>query len=202
HLEPDLALNPTESDPRYSLVFSNRTEIERTTRVCIHFQTKSFVKKILRRCAPDLLFAYQAAKLRRWFKLAHSEHQNVTKNYLFGKSEPHVLSGPFAGLRYLNETVWGSIEPKWLGTYELELHSIIERILRTGYDTIIDIGSAEGYYSVGLGKRCPSAVIHSYDVDPWARAQQRRLARMNGVENIILGKYCDAAELEARVVGA
>jgi hypothetical protein len=25
---------------------------------------------------------------------------------------------------------------------------------------------------------------------------------MNGVENIILGKYCDAAELEARVVGA
>jgi hypothetical protein len=52
----------------------------------------------------------------------------------------------------LNETVWGPIEPKWLGTYELELHSIIKGILRAEYNTIIDIGSAEGYYSVGLGK--------------------------------------------------
>ena len=157
---------------------------------------KDFVKKVLRRWVPGLLFAVRAAKMRRFFKYKFLQHQKDTKSQLFGKSDPYILSGPFAGLRYLNETVWGSIEPKWLGTYERELHSIVDEIVRTGYETVIDVGSAEGYYSVGLGRKLPFAAIYSYDIDPWARAQQRRLARMNGVQNLRVRKYCNAAELE------
>jgi hypothetical protein len=91
--------------------------------------------------------------------------------------------------------VWGPIEPRWLGTYEQELIPIIHRIVRTGYTIIIDVGSAEGYYSVGLAKQLTNAKFYSYDVDPWARKQQERLARLNLVTNLQIKGFCKAAEL-------
>ena len=104
-------------------------------------------------------------------------------------------------MKYLNEVVWGPIESKWLGTYEQELHPIVERILQTNYANIIDVGSAEGYYAVGLAMRVPSARVYSYDVDPWARSQQRRLAHLNGVDNLEIGKQCTFEELTKRISG-
>ena len=98
-------------------------------------------------------------------------------------------------MKYFNEVVWGPIEPKWLGTYEQELHPILEQILHTNYSTIIDVGSAEGYYAVGLAKKFPSAQIFSYDTDPWARRQQWRLARLNAAKNIEIGKRCSGKQL-------
>jgi len=112
-----------------------------------------------------------------------------------------VLSGPFAGMHYLDEIVWGPIEPKWLGCYEAELHEIMARVLAKNYDTIIDIGSAEGYYSVGLAKSLPAATVFSFDVDPWGRAQQRRLARMNGVANLRIGRFCRPVDLDRLATG-
>ena len=55
----------------------------------------------------------------------------------------------------------------------------MDRIIRTPHSVIIDVGNAEGYYSVGLAKCIRDGTVYSYDVDPWARRQQRRLARLN-----------------------
>jgi hypothetical protein len=100
---------------------------------------------------------------------------------------------------YLNETVWGPIEPKWLGSYEQELHPAINTILGRQYDVIVDVGSAEGYYSVGLAKHFPSTPVFSYDTDPWARAQQKRMARQNGCKNLFVNGLCSIKQLSALV---
>lgn len=58
-----------------------------------------------------------------------------------------VKSGPFAGLRYPSITSYGSaIYPKLIGTYESELFCDINNLMKDTYDSIIDIGFAEGYY--------------------------------------------------------
>jgi hypothetical protein len=139
--------------------------------------------------------------MRRYFRDTFLARQNRTKTLIYNEADPVVLSGPFAGMKYLNEIVWGPIEPKWLGTYEQELHPIIDRILQRNYSKIIDVGSAEGYYAVGFAAKCPLAQLYSYDVDPWARSQQRRLARLNGVNNLRIGSRCSGKELEGRVSG-
>lgn len=154
---------------------------------------------------PDAIMALQARlkarRMRRHFRDAFLARQTRMKTRIYDKSDPVVLSGPFAGMKYFNEVVWGPIEPRWLGTYEQELHPIIERIFQTNYSNVIDVGSAEGYYAVGLAVRFPLARVYSYDIDPWARSQQRRLARLNGVDNLKIGKRCTSAELTDHISG-
>jgi SAM-dependent methyltransferase len=95
-----------------------------------------------------------------------------------------VLNGPFAGLRYPTATSIGSrLFPKLLGTYESELHSLIEGACKITYSRVLDIGCAEGYYAVGLARRIPNATIYAYDTNPTALTACRALAAMNGVQN-------------------
>ncbi len=159
------------------------------------------ISKLLSQYYPDAIFAARAWRRRRNSRDAFLARQTRMKIRIYDGSKPVVLSGPFAGMEYIDEVVWGPIEPKWLGTYERELHPIVERILQTNYSNIISVGSAEGYYAVGLAKRLPMARVYSYDVDPWARSQQRRLARLNGAKNIEIGKHCAGKELTDHIAG-
>ena len=156
---------------------------------------KAALKACLAIIYPEALSITHARGMRRDFKRQFHSRQIRNKGQIYGGEPPKVLTGPFKGLKYLDEIVWGPIEPKWLGTYEHELHPIFERILNTPYRMIIDVGSAEGYYSVGLATKIPDAKILSFDVDPWARRQQARLAQLNHVENITIGKYCSWTDL-------
>ncbi|MCE9519631.1 MAG: hypothetical protein K8R87_08785, partial [Verrucomicrobia bacterium] len=62
-----------------------------------------------------------------------------------------VLAGPFAGLRYPKfEAVGSSLIGKLVGIYEIELGALMEKILVAPYETVVDLGCAEGYYAVGL----------------------------------------------------
>lgn len=91
-----------------------------------------------------------------------------------------VLSGPFAGLQYPEQKSYGStLSPKIIGSYEAELHAVINEVLNDTYRTIIDIGCAEGYYAVGFAYRLPDVTVWAYDVDPHARAACENLARWN-----------------------
>lgn len=111
-----------------------------------------------------------------------------------------MLSGPFQGLHYLDEIVWGPITPKWLGSYEVELMAIVAEIVATSYATVIDVGCAEGYYAVGLASRLPAAQVYAYDIDFIARRQVRRLADLNSVrDRVRVMGSCDGAELDRRV---
>lgn len=55
--------------------------------------------------------------------------------------------------------------PKLLGSYECELHEIIESALRSNHHRVIDVGSAEGYYAVGFALKRGCHVV-AFDTDP------------------------------------
>ena len=95
-----------------------------------------------------------------------------------------VRSGPFKGMKYPGAEAAGSaLTPKLLGSYECELHPIIERLIAKGYDDVIDVGCAEGYYATGMALRPPAARIHAYDTSETARALCASMVQLNGVQN-------------------
>jgi hypothetical protein len=135
--------------------------------------------------------------MRRWMGTLFRPRQRLVRERLFGNGEePTVLSGPFRGMRYLDEIVFGSITPKWLGSYEYELWNVVERSLEAQYSKIICIGCAEGYYAVGYALRNTACEVYCFDIDPVSRLQVRRLAQINGVsERLIVGAACSHGTL-------
>lgn len=118
--------------------------------------------------------------------------QRRMKSLLFGGRPPAVLSGPFKGLPYLDEIGFcGPMLPKWIGSYELELHEFIEQVIGDPPNLIVDIGSAEGCYAVLLAARLPGTRVVSFDHDLLALRAQRRLAALNRVTNLEIEKHCD-----------
>ncbi len=94
-----------------------------------------------------------------------------------------VKHGPFKSMVFphLNFT-YCPIIPMILGSYERELHPIIEGICQEGlYSEVIDIGCAEGYYAVGLAMRMPDVKVLAFDIDENARELCHKLASKNGV---------------------
>lgn len=87
------------------------------------------------------------------------------------------------GMRYLNTATFGPIAPKWLGSYEWEIQDLVNQCCDKEYENIINVGSAEGYYSVGFAWRRPKAHVLAFDINPFARREVIRLARMNAVAN-------------------
>jgi len=158
--------------------------------------TKLKIKKILNSISPEILATRTSLRMRRSNKKKFWNTQCDIFKTLYADENAHVISGPFCGMRYINEVVWGPIEPKWFGTYEQELHPIIVRIIDEKYDTIIDVGSAEGYYSVGLAIFMPQSSVHSFEIDPLSRFQQARLAKLNNVTNIRLYRYCRHQDID------
>ena len=107
-----------------------------------------------------------------------------------------VIQGPFRGMHYIEAANSSALAPKLLGTYEKELVPYIEQIIATPYTCVIDIGSAEGYYAVGLALTMPNVPVHAYDVDVNAIKNLESLANINNVRNrVTIGHYCDAGEI-------
>jgi hypothetical protein len=108
-----------------------------------------------------------------------------------------VRSGPFAGLRYVERAVAAPdladcLPAKLLGSYEQELHPVIEELLHAGFSTIVNIGAADGYYAVGLALRAPETRVHAFEVNDGRRDLCGELARVNGVaDRIELAGACE-----------
>jgi hypothetical protein len=112
--------------------------------------------------------------------------------------EPVVIHGPFKGMQYPDYASFGSaIYPKILGCYEREIYPFIEQVIERTYDCAIDIGSAEGYYSIGIARRnlnIPKVI--AVDISPTALSLVSRIAKLNGVsERIELSGGMNAAQL-------
>ena len=110
-----------------------------------------------------------------------------------------VLVGPFSGMRLNRASSWGAdgdFMPKLLGTYEEDLHSVLERAIAAGPRTVVNVGCAEGYYSVGLALRLPSAKIYAFDLDSRAMAACALTARENSVsERVVVEGLCTTERL-------
>jgi hypothetical protein len=157
---------------------------------------KDLFKNILEKLPPSVLLRVRSWNNRRFFRRRFHGAQVEARARLFQGGAPRVMTGPFSGMPYLDETVWGSIVPKWLGSYEWELGGVISEILDQGYATVVDVGCAEGYYAAGLARRLVDSRIFAFDADPFSRGQTRRLAALAGVsERVSMGSFCQHSDL-------
>ena len=109
-----------------------------------------------------------------------------------------VRAGPFAGMLYNFESHGSSIVPKLVGIYEEPIAHCMDEIPLKRYDRIIDVGSAEGYYTVGFACKNMARRVHAFDISTDARLMLERLAALNHVRDLItVNALCDAQQLQA-----
>ena len=107
-----------------------------------------------------------------------------------------IVNGPFAGLKYVNCALGSSYIAKVLGTYELELSPVLNRIFQKEYDCIVNIGAAEGYYAVGLASRIKNVPVIAFESNPLASELINSLASLNNLpDRIEIQGFCDNQSL-------
>lgn len=107
-----------------------------------------------------------------------------------------VVSGPFAGMQYVREAGGRVNYPYLLGTHECELHDIWEELCRTPFNTLVNVGAAEGYYAIGFARRVADCKAIAFEMDPNAQRVLTQLATLNGTaDRIQLLGLCDAPRL-------
>lgn len=105
-------------------------------------------------------------------------------------------------MHYLTESVGSVLEPKLMGIYEREINHFVEALVESKPDTVIDIGSAEGYYAVGLARRLGDTTVIAFEVEEEGRQLLEQLAKRNAVaERIRIRGFCDVASLGAALKG-
>jgi hypothetical protein len=112
---------------------------------------------------------------------------------LLNKLSPkfQVLNGPFKGMKYPHIDLGNSSLPaRIVGSYEMHLYPIIEKIIYTHYIDMIDIGSSEGYFAVGLAMRMSQTMVHCFDINDEAMAFCKTMAQLNQVQNMTFGTWC------------
>jgi hypothetical protein len=140
------------------------------------------------------------AKLYQALRLLCKYRSQFIANTLIHHGGNQVRSGPFRGLILPDVSSEGCYIPKLLGTYELGLQPIIANLAERGYDHVIDIGCAEGYYAVGLACALPNATVQAYDTDPNARALCADVAEANGVrDRVHIGEKFTQADFDRYV---
>ncbi len=134
-----------------------------------------------------------------WLRFFRSIVRRQRRNYrkkkvkafiskVFKKLDSTVCYGPFKGMKYIKRSYSSALLPKLLGTYERELHKVIEQIISTGYQNIVDIGCAEGYYAVGFACKCRNTAgfhVYAYDINKDALQNLMELSALNSVSDKI-----------------
>lgn len=112
-------------------------------------------------------------------------------------SRNRVVAGPFRGMRIsLSALSKRHLLGYILGSQECELREVIGRIIDRRYPRIVNVGAADGYYTVGLALRSPSARIEAFEMLPEFHPVIARSAQVNRVsDRIVLHGECDAASL-------
>ena len=128
---------------------------------------------------------------KRFRPIGYLEHLVYTRT---GGAIPR---GPFAGTRYITNSVGSALVPKLLGIYERELNECIEQACALKFPLIVDIGAAEGYYAVGLARRNPQARVIAFEMEAKGQSALLKMAELNDVSGQleVRGK-CEPIDLQ------
>lgn len=110
-----------------------------------------------------------------------------------------VASGPFRGV-LATETARDHFWLELLGFYEFYLHEAIEVVLSRKPPLVVDVGAADGYYTLGFASRLPGARHVSFEMLEDSRDALRRCAQKLGTPIEIRG-LCRPEDL-VEVVGS
>lgn len=114
-----------------------------------------------------------------------------------------VQRGPFEGMRYPRRR--GDIVhlAKLLGAYECELHPAIDLLASRAPALVVNVGSGDGYYAVGIARLLPEADVLAVDPDPLAHRACAETAELNDVASRIrFASRLDAAALQVALTDA
>jgi hypothetical protein len=120
-------------------------------------------------------------KLEQTLRALAKWRSQLIGSTLVAHSGTIVQDGPFKGMTYLAAPSEGGIAPKLLGVYEAALHDAFLIAPDRGYDVVLNVGCAEGFYAVGCARLLPDAKVLAWDIDPVARQKCLELAALNGV---------------------
>nr|WP_309695731.1 hypothetical protein [Armatimonas sp.] len=152
---------------------------------------RKIIKNILLKLAPDVAGAW-FDKRRNQYIQAFEKRIGLTElsERYVEKYGLEVRNGLFAGMKYLPEATGSVYVPKLLGSYEAEIAEELKALLTREYEILVDIGSAEGYYAVGLAFIQKNLKVYAFDSDIRAQKLCQEMARLNGVDDrvTVLGK--------------
>jgi precorrin-6B methylase 2 len=119
------------------------------------------------------------------------------------RTDSRVCRGPFAGVRYVEDSIGSAYIPKLLGIYESELTTEVENICKRKPGLIVDIGAAEGYYAIGLAVRNPQARVVAFEMEPAGRTALYQMAALNEVtDRVEVRGKCEPPDLASTLVEA
>jgi hypothetical protein len=149
------------------------------------------------RVDPRIKRAY--ADRRHMLHWRRSPLARITRKFV-GHYGLTVQQGPFAGMRYPEFAVGRGelVVPQLLGSYERELHPAFERAIARGYPQVVDVGSSDGYYAVGLALKMPQATVQAFEMNDFPARVCRAMAAENGVtDRIQMRGLADVSALRA-----
>ncbi len=149
--------------------------------VPVRVKARRFLRDLLPRSLFDLLSKLWISTFARCFNV-----QDVLDRYTdaFLQTNPKIVQGgPFAGLRYVDRAVGSNYLHKLVGSYEAILHPVLAEIFLKKFDTVIDIGAAEGYYLVGVGQKFPTAKLIGFETELIGRDLIAEMFQKNQLQN-------------------
>jgi hypothetical protein len=168
----------------------------------IHRLKRSFGRMLPNRARPLVWWLtsgdYRSRSLALRRRIAERRNaQKLATPAIWSTFGGKVATGPFQSMRYLKSWRGTFFTQKLLGTYELELRDVIETFCTTRYDTVIDIGAAEGYYACGLAFRMPDTRVLAFEAQTTYHAALRRMSAQNGIaDRIDIRGSCSQADLD------
>lgn len=147
--------------------------------------------------APD----WAAQAIGRYPHIEDHEHYHLKRvaHDILGKTGGEVFSGPLAGMKIPLDSPLSDLPMYVIGCYEQEIHPVLLDVICSPPPQIIDIGSAYGYYTVGLALQTAKTHLIGFEAAEaslWSKSAE--LAKLNGVHNRITQKgFCDVDALSA-----
>lgn len=99
------------------------------------------------------------------------------------------MRGPFAGMQLLGTSLNSAFFPKIVGSYEKELHPLLNEIARQEFELLINVGAGEGFYTVGFLRSQIVSRVVCFESDPKAPVLIKTMASMNGVSQRQIDVY-------------
>jgi predicted O-methyltransferase YrrM len=124
--------------------------------------------------------------LQRYLQDVANARRQELLPFVFTATQGRVQTGPFKDTTILPKYMWGDGDTaaKLLGVYENELHDFVESAIASNPDVVINVGCAEGYYSIGLAHRLPDIKVLAIDIDPRSAEIVHTAAAANRLSNV------------------
>jgi hypothetical protein len=149
--------------------------------------------------APSRVVSWPRAFLARWRPSAIVYRRGLRDRVRVSKIVHErvgglVQRGPFRGMQL--GPVITDTSSKALGSYERELHEVVERLLLTRPEQIVNVGCSDGYYAIGCKLRLPSAEVWAFDASDYMQDMVAASAEANGL-TVNIGGFLEPDGLDA-----